>query len=78
MATRVGRVPELVTDAVDGYLEPMGDIASQAAARAVELLTNSDLHQNMAEAARRTAVERFASAKIIPQYERYYRQVIGG
>ncbi len=30
----------------------------------------------MAEAARRTAVERFASAMIIPQYEKYYEEVI--
>jgi glycosyltransferase involved in cell wall biosynthesis len=42
----------------------------------VELLTNPALHRNMAEAARRTAVERFASSIVIPQYERYYRDVI--
>ena len=33
VATRVGGVPELVTDGVDGFLEPVGDIAAQAAAR---------------------------------------------
>jgi N-acetyl-alpha-D-glucosaminyl L-malate synthase BshA len=75
VATRVGGVPELVTDGVDGFLEPVGDIARQAA-RVVELLTNEELHQNMAHAARRTAVERFASSKIIPMYEEYYRQVL--
>src|SRR6202049_809641 len=75
IATRVGGLPELVTDGVDGFLEPMGDIARQAG-RVVELLTNQELHQNMAQAARRTAVERFASSKIIPQYEEYYREVI--
>ncbi len=60
VATRVGGLPELVTDTVDGYLEPVGDIARQAA-RVVELLTDSKLYEKMAEAARRTAVERFAS-----------------
>jgi N-acetyl-alpha-D-glucosaminyl L-malate synthase BshA len=75
VATRVGGVPELITDGVDGFLEPMGDIAAQAA-RVVELIGNAALHRKMAEAARRTAVERFASSKIIPQYEEYYRQVI--
>ncbi|MBZ5610316.1 MAG: N-acetyl-alpha-D-glucosaminyl L-malate synthase BshA [Acidobacteriia bacterium] len=75
VATRVGGVPELVTHGVDGFLEPVGDIAAQAG-RVVELLTNPPLHQRMAEAARKTAVERFASSKIIPQYEDFYRQVL--
>ena len=33
-------------------------------------------HRSMAEAARRTAVERFASTAIIPQYEKYYEEVV--
>ena len=77
VATRVGGLPELVTDGVDGFLEPVGDIERQAG-RVVELLTNETLYENMAQAARRTAVERFASAKIIPKYEEYYRQVLAG
>jgi len=32
----------------------------------------------MATAARRTAVERFASSIIIPQYERYYMETLAG
>ena len=75
VATRVGGLPELVTDGVDGFLEPVGDIAAQSR-RVVDLLTNEELHRNMAEAARRTAVERFASSAIIPQYEKYYEEVL--
>jgi len=75
VATRVGGLPELVTDGVDGFLAPVGDIAAQSR-QVIELLTNEPLHQKMAEAARRTAVERFASSKIIPQYEQYYEEVI--
>ncbi|HYL37532.1 MAG TPA: N-acetyl-alpha-D-glucosaminyl L-malate synthase BshA [Bryobacteraceae bacterium] len=74
VATRVGGVPELITHGVDGFLEPVGDIAAQAS-RVVELLTNPSRYQDMAAAARRTAVERFASSKIIPQYEQYYRKI---
>ncbi len=44
VATRVGGLPELVTDGVDGYLEPVGDIPAQAS-RVIELLTNEKLHQ---------------------------------
>jgi len=75
IATQVGGVPELITHGVDGYLEPVGDIAAQAQ-RAVHLLTNSALHQQIATAARQTAVTRFATSKIIPQYESYYQQVL--
>jgi L-malate glycosyltransferase len=75
VATRVGGLPELVTNGVDGFLEPVGDIAAQSR-RVIELLTNEEQHRRMAEAARRTAVERFASSTIIPQYEKYYEEVV--
>lgn len=75
VVTRVGGLPELVTHGVDGFLEPVGDIAAQSQ-RVIELLTDEALHSKMAVAARRTAVERFASTKIIPQYEKYYEEII--
>jgi N-acetyl-alpha-D-glucosaminyl L-malate synthase BshA len=75
VATRVGGLPELVTDGVDGFLEPVGDIGAQSR-RVIELLTDEARHRTMAEAARRTAVERFASTTIIPQYEKYYEEVV--
>jgi L-malate glycosyltransferase len=75
VATRVGGLPELVTDGVDGFLEPVGDIAAQSR-RVIELLTDENRHRSMAETARRTAVERFASSAIIPQYEKYYEEVL--
>ena len=77
VATRVGGVPELITDGLDGFLEPVGDIAAQAG-RVVELLTNDELYQKMSAAARRTAVDRFASSNVIPQYERLYEDILGG
>ncbi|HWF06976.1 MAG TPA: N-acetyl-alpha-D-glucosaminyl L-malate synthase BshA [Bryobacteraceae bacterium] len=75
VSTRVGGVPELITDGVDGYLEEVGDIP-RLAARVTELVTDSSLHTRMAEAGRRTATTRFCSDKIIPQYESYYQQVL--
>src|SRR5438132_8466583 len=58
VATRVGGVPELVTDGEDGFLEAMGDIPAQAA-RVAALLTSDDLHYRMANTGRRNAAERF-------------------
>jgi N-acetyl-alpha-D-glucosaminyl L-malate synthase BshA len=75
IATRVGGVPELIDHGEYGFLEEVGDIEGQAA-RAAALLTDSDLHYRMAKTGRWTAGERFCTDHIIPQYERYYRDVI--
>jgi L-malate glycosyltransferase len=76
VATRVGGVPELITDGDDGYLEAVADVPAQAA-RVTSLLLDDDLHYRMAMAGRWTAGERFCTEKIIPLYERYYEQVLG-
>jgi L-malate glycosyltransferase len=75
VATRVGGVPELITDGEDGYLEDVGDIEAQAA-RVVTLLSDDALHWKMAKAGRWSAGERFCTDRIIPLYERYYADVL--
>ena len=45
--------------------------------RAIQLLSDDKLHASIAEAARKTATRRFCSDLIIPQYERYYEEVVG-
>jgi L-malate glycosyltransferase len=75
VATRVGGVPELITDGVDGFLEEVGDIP-RLAARVTELATNQSLHDKMAVAARHTASSRFCSNNIIQKYEDYYREIL--
>lgn len=77
VATRVGGVPELITDGEDGFLEPAGDIAAQAA-RVVALLTDDALQYRMAKTGRWNAAERYCPDKILPLYEKYYRDVING
>lgn len=77
IGTRVGGVPELVTDEVDGFLQEVGDIPAQAR-RAIELLTNDSLFESMGQEARKTASRRFCTELIIPQYEQYYQEVAGG
>ena len=75
VATRVGGLPEVVTDGVDGFLEPAGDISAQAA-RVVALLSDDKMHSRMAQAGRLAASERFSTERVIPQYERYYEEVL--
>jgi len=74
VATRTGGVDELITPGVDGFLEPVGAVEAQAA-RVIELFEDSALYERMSAAARHTAVERFDSARIIPAYEAFYRQI---
>ena len=75
IATRVGGVPELITDGVNGMLFPMGDVDAMADA-AIDLLRDEKRLSAMALAARRTATERFCATKVIPLYEEYYERVL--
>jgi L-malate glycosyltransferase len=75
VATRVGGVPELITHGEDGFLEGVGDIEAQAA-RVTALLSDDNLQYRMAKAGRWNAGERFCTDHIIPQYERYYEEVM--
>jgi L-malate glycosyltransferase len=75
VATRVGGVPELITHGEDGFLEEVGDIPGQAA-RVLELLRDDALHYRMSKAGRWNASERFCTDRIIPQYEKYYEDVM--
>ncbi len=77
IGTRTGGVSELISDGVDGFLEPIGDIAAQSA-RVVALLTDDDLYSRMSAAARHAAETRYSTSMIIPQYEQYYEEVCGG
>lgn len=76
VATRAGGVPDLITDGVDGFLEPVGDIERQAG-RLIQMLTDPQLHDRIATAARKTAETRFSSTLIIPRYEACYERLLG-
>jgi N-acetyl-alpha-D-glucosaminyl L-malate synthase BshA len=75
IACRVGGVPELITHGVDGFLADVGDVETMAD-YAIRLLQNPDLYAEVAHAARQTAMSRFCSTLIIPQYEDLYRRVL--
>jgi N-acetyl-alpha-D-glucosaminyl L-malate synthase BshA len=75
VATNAGGVPELIRHGIDGFIERVGDIEGQSR-RVLALLEDGSLHSRMAAAARQSAVSRFASTSIIPQYESYYDAVL--
>jgi N-acetyl-alpha-D-glucosaminyl L-malate synthase BshA len=75
IATRVGGVPELIDDGVNGLLFPVGDVDAMANA-AIALLNDPPRFEALSRAARRTAQDRFCATRIIPLYEDYYRRVL--
>jgi N-acetyl-alpha-D-glucosaminyl L-malate synthase BshA len=75
IATRVGGVPELITDDVNGLLFPVGDIDSMSDA-AISLLSDSERLETMARVARKTAQDNFCASRVIPLYENYYDRIV--
>jgi N-acetyl-alpha-D-glucosaminyl L-malate synthase BshA len=75
IATRVGGVPELIEDGVNGRLFPVGDVEGMGEA-AIALLSDDARLEAMRAAGRRTAQKHFCASQIIPQYERYYAHVL--
>jgi len=75
ISTRVGGVPELIDDGINGLLYEVGAIDDMAAG-AIMLLNDPARFEAMSTAARRTAQDRFCSTRIIPHYETYYQQIV--
>ncbi len=76
IATRVGGIPELVEEGGCGYLFEIGDVSAMAEA-ALKVLNDESERKRLGRRGREIAVSKFATEKIIPQYEALYRKVIG-
>ncbi len=76
VSTRVGGIPEVMTDEETALLVPAG--SSEAVAQALARLLDDDaLRVRLGEAAKKRAREAFATERIVPQYEALYRRVRG-
>lgn len=75
IATDVGGVPEVIEHGKTGFLAPVGDVEAMAN-HAIELLSDENELQQMGVRARASAQARFCASKIIPMYEKYYRDVL--
>ncbi len=82
MATRVpvvasqsGGLAEVVEDGVSGRLLPIGAVEEMAEA-AIEILTKPGLWEEMGQAGRAVAVERFSAERIVDVYESFYAEVL--
>lgn len=75
IATKVGGLPEVVSDRETGFLFEPGDIDGMANS-AIELLGDGRALARMGEAARRRALEHFTPEQIVPRYEAFYEKVL--
>lgn len=77
VASRVGGLPEVVRHGVDGYLEPLGDVAAMAE-DVLTLLRDPRLRRTLGESAQERALTTFAEGPVIDQYEALYEQALQG
>ena len=75
VASRVGGIPEVITDGVEGYLVEVGEVRTMAD-RALDILTSAERREVMGRAARDRAQRQFCSTKIIPLYENLYQRAL--
>jgi N-acetyl-alpha-D-glucosaminyl L-malate synthase BshA len=76
IASRVGGLPEVVTEGESGFLAAVGDVSTMTE-RAIEVLRDPSRLDEM----RRRAVQRadhFSADRVVPQYERLYEDVLRG
>ena len=67
--------PEVVTDGENGFLSPVGDI-DKMADDAARLLVDAKLRKEFGKRARASAIERYSTHKVIPQYIEFYERIL--
>jgi len=75
VASRVGGVPEVVTDGETGFLSEVGDVEKMGA-DATRLLMNEEMRREMGRRARESAISRYSTDLVIPQYINFYERVL--
>jgi len=75
VANRVGGVPDVVRDGVDGFLVEPGDIDA-AAARLAELAADSALRTRLGASGRTRVLERYSVARLVDDVDRLYRSLL--
>ena len=75
VASRVGGLPEVVTDGETGFLSHVGDVGKMAE-DAGRLLSEPELRRQMGKRARESAVSRYRTDIVIPKYIEFYEKVL--
>jgi glycosyltransferase involved in cell wall biosynthesis len=76
IATDRGGTDEFIDDGTNGFLRDPEDVTGMADV-AIRILHDDTLRKQMAEEARRDAVERFGARCVLKQYVALYDRVVG-
>ena len=77
VASRVGGLHEVIEHGVTGFLHEPSDLDGMAN-DGVAVLTDPELHARVASAGRHSVRKRFCRDLIVPQYEKFYSEVLAG
>jgi glycosyltransferase involved in cell wall biosynthesis len=77
VATRVGGVPDVVTDGADGFIVEPRDVEA-AADRLAELARDPDLRARFGETGRVSARARYSVERLVEDVDRLYRALLVG
>lgn len=75
ISTRIGGIPEVVTEGETGFLSEIGDTRKMADDCLV-LLNDEDKRREFGRKGREHSIERYGTEKIIPQYINFYEKVL--
>jgi glycosyltransferase involved in cell wall biosynthesis len=75
VATRVGGVPDVVRDGLDGYLVGAGDIQA-AAAKLALLAADPKLRRRLGESGRERMLARYSVERLVDDVDRLYRSLL--
>ncbi|HVS86192.1 MAG TPA: glycosyltransferase family 4 protein [Gaiellaceae bacterium] len=77
VATRVGGVPDVVRDGVDGFLAEVGDVDTLAR-RLAELAADPELRRRMGGSGRERVLERYSVQRLVDDVDALYRSLLAG
>lgn len=75
ISSSVGGLPELVKHNECGFIAEIGDI-DRMAKYVLDLLTNEKKYEIFSANARKCAVEKFDTSKVVPTYEKLYKRIL--
>jgi len=75
VASRVGGLPEVVTDGETGFLSEVGNV-DKMGEDAGRLLSDPELRRKMGKSARESAISRYRTDIVIPKYIEFYEKVL--
>jgi len=77
VATRVGGVPDVVRDGVDGFLAEVGDVETLARHLA-ELAADPERRRQMGESGRARVLTRYSVERLVDDVDALYRRLLAG